>query len=149
MTQQYITRLGIAEDSEIVTRVARAIVKDSLVTARFGSDLFFISCEKLAGVSFYYALARELGVSVEGDALASIANHLMRNRPTLLVLDHLDEVWETPAVSWDKVNEVNGLLSRLANIPSLSLIVTCKKFENIWSVEWSNSGNMDPDSYEA
>lgn len=131
------------------TTVALAIMHHPDVVDRFGNQRLFLSCEALIDAdSIIVSLAKLLGLPASQDLLNTVVTHLTKVSRTILVLDNLETVWLAGGTS---VAAVDKLLGRLAQIPTLSLIITCRGTDLPQSVEWSNPDTsvLEPFSLEA
>lgn len=121
------------------TAVALAIVHDERVVSHFSDLRCFISCEDFVDAdTVVVALARLLGLPASEDLLECISNHLTKTSYTLLVLDRIEPMWLAGGAP---VIAVENLIGTLAQIPGLSLIITCRGTFLPQVVEWSNSGS--------
>jgi len=116
-----------------------ALLYEPLVIERFGiNDRLFISCEALAYGDvngFVISLAKLLGLPASSDLLTTVVTRF-RNIPwVLLVLDNFETIW---LAGVEPVAAIDELLGTLAQIPSLSLIITCRGGILPQSVDWSN-----------
>jgi len=131
------------------TTIALAILYDTQIVEHLRDQRFFLSCEALIDTnSVVIALAKLLGLSVSGDLLTAIVARLNDMPPALLVLDNLETVWLADGGPAAAVEE---LLGRLAQIPSLSIIITCRGIVLPQLVEWSNpdTAALEPFSPES
>jgi len=131
------------------TTVALQILHDSRIIEHFHSNRFFISCEALVDADgIVVSLAKILRVSASSDLLSSVVTHLTNSSRTVLLIDNLETVW---LADGSTAPAVDDLLGRLAQIPSLSLIITCRGTDLPQSVDWSNTNNavLEPFSIES
>jgi len=131
------------------TTVALALLYDSRIMERFGGRRYFVSCEALVDVnSVVSVLARRLGVFVSGDLLTAILAHLTRTPLTVIVIDNLETVW---LVNGGPVAAIEELLGMLAQIPTVSIVITCRGNVLPQFVDWSNADTaaLEPFSLEA
>jgi len=134
------------------TTLALALLHNASVVSRFSQQhqRLFLSCEAFVDANaVVVALAKLLGLPASGDLLNSVVTHLTNAPPTLLVLDNLETVWLVPDNA--AVTAIENLLGKLAQVSSLSLIVTCRGSILPQSVEWSNANGaaLNPISLEA
>jgi len=123
------------------TTVALALLYNSQIVERYPGGRLFLSCEALLDANaIVVSLAKLLDVSASSDLLTAVVTRLAGTSPTILVLDNLESVWLKCGAP-DMV--VDGLLGKLAQIPSLSLVITCRGTELPQSVEWSNSRSTE------
>jgi len=131
------------------TTVALALVHDHQVVKCYRKGRLFLSCEALIDAdSIVVSLAKLLGVSATNDLLTAVIAHMNTRPRTVLVLDNLETVWLRDG---GPITAVDELLGQLAQIPSLSLVITCRGIELPQCVEWSNIGStvLEPFSLEA
>jgi len=131
------------------TTVAHAILHDRRILAHYGSLRYFLPCDALPGAdAIVVALARLFGLPPSGDLLAAVVSHLTDTARVLLVLDNFETTW---LAKGGPVAAVDDLIGRLAQIPSLSLIITCRGNDLPQMVEWSNANSaaLEPFSLEA
>jgi len=131
------------------TTVALSLLYDSRIIDYFGVGRLFLSCEALIDVNtIVVSLAKILDLPTSNDLLNDVVNHLTARARLLLVLDNLETVW---LVGGAPVAAVDDLLGRLSQIPSLSLIITCRGIVLPQFVEWSNTDTaaLEPFSLEA
>ena len=131
------------------TTIALALLHDPQVVKHFGGGRLFLSCEALVDVdAIVVSFARLLGLPASRDLLAAVTNQLAALPRVLVVLDNLETVW---LVDGAPVAALDELVGQLAQIPSLSLIITCRGIILPQLVEWSNadSAALEPFSLEA
>jgi len=131
------------------TTIALAILYESQIVERLQDRRFFLSCEALVDAnSVVISLAKLLGLFVSGDLLTAVVTRLSDMPRVLLVLDNLETVWLADGGPAAAIEE---LLGRLAQIPSLSIIITCRGNVLPQLVEWSNpdTAALEPFSLEA
>jgi len=131
------------------TSVLLTLLHDLRVAGRFQGLRFFLSCEALIDAdSIVVSLAKLLEIPASPDLLASLIAHLTAAPRVLLTLDNLETVW---LAAGGPSSDVEDLLGRLAQVPSLSLIITCRGIVLPQSVKWSNSqtATLEPFSVEA
>jgi len=132
------------------TSVSLAILHDRRIRTHYGSRRFFLSCEAHAdGDSVVVALARLFDLQASRDLLTIVVGYLTDNGPTILVLDNIETVWSAQNSTAAAATE--RLLATLAQIPALSLIITCRGIVLPQSVQWTNANTavLDPFSIEA
>jgi len=131
------------------TTIALAVSYDAHIVERFHDRRFFLSCEALVDAnSVVISLAKLVGLHVSGDLLTAVIRRLTAMPRALLVLDNLETVW---LVDGGPAAPIEELLGRLAQIASLSLIITCRGIVLPQLVEWSNpdTAALEPYSLEA
>ncbi|KZO90275.1 TPR-like protein [Calocera viscosa TUFC12733] len=113
------------------TSAAAAVMNDVRVRRKYGQDIIFVSCEGVSSAEgILRCLTAALGIRHESDALWAVFTHLS-SKVYLLVLDNLETAWD----SEDRLN-VEELLAKLAQVSSLSLIVTMRGALRPNGVEW-------------
>jgi len=131
------------------TTIALAVLYEPPIVEGFQDQRFFLTCEALVDTnSVVISLAKLLGISASGDLLTAVVRRLTELPRVLLVLDNLETVWLAHGAPAAAIEE---LLGRLAQIPSLSIIITCRGIVLPQLVEWSNPGTaaLEPFSLEA
>ena len=131
------------------TTVTLAILYNPQIMEYFGAGRLFLSCEALVDAdSIVVSLAKLLDLPASTDLLTTVVARLEAISHILLVLDNLETVW---LVGGAPVHAVEELLGRLAQIGSLSLIITCRGIALPQFVKWSNTDTaaLEPFSLEA
>ena len=132
------------------TTIALEVIYDTRVIDRYREQRIFISCEALIGAeSVLGKLAEIFGVPKAASELqAAVVTKLTNSPRKVLVLDNLETVWLSGGAP---VDEVDVLLGTLAQVPSLSLMITCRGIVLPQFVDWSNvsSATLEPFSLEA
>ena len=132
------------------TSIALALLHHSQIVKQFDvPQRLFLSCEALVDAdAIVIALAKQLQLPVSADLLTTVVTYFARGPRAILVLDNLETAWLAGGAP---VSAVDELLGRLAQIPTLSLVITCRGTDLPQSVEWSNSGStiLEPFSLEA
>ena len=131
------------------TSVAIALLHHHGTIAQYDSRRYFLSCEALIDVdSMVISLAKLLDIPASSDLLTAVVIHMNSSSHSILLLDNLESVWLRDGAP---VPSVDDLLGRLAQIPSLSLVVTCRGTELPQSVQWANADTaiLEPFSVEA
>jgi len=131
------------------TSVALTLLYHGDIVARYGPQRLFLSCEALVDAdAIVVSLAKQLHIPVSADLLAAVIPRLSANPRTVLVLDNLETVWLSGGAPSDAVDR---LLGQLAQITSLSLIITCRGTELPQTVQWTNEATavLEPFSLEA
>lgn len=134
------------------TTVAVALLYEPLVVEHFGTNYrLFLSCEALAYGDvngLVISLAKLFGLPASSDLLTTVVTHFKNIPCVLLVLDNFETVW---LAGGEPVAAIDELLGTLAQIPSLSLMITCRGGILPQTVDWSNpdSAALKPFSLEA
>jgi len=120
------------------TSVALAVLYNADVVACYPDGRLFLSCEALVDANdIVVSLTKLLGLPASRDLLSEVITRLKSGPRVVLVLDNLDAVWLS---SGTLAHDVDELLGRLAQIPSVSLVITCRGTELPQSVQWANAG---------
>ncbi|KZO94120.1 TPR-like protein [Calocera viscosa TUFC12733] len=115
------------------TSVAVAVINDTRVKTKYRQDIRFVSCEGLVSADgIVQALAASLGLQANSNPRKTLLQYLSSRACVLLVLDNLETAWD----SEDKIN-VEQLLAKLAEISSLSLVITMRGAVRPAGVDWS------------
>ncbi|KAH7097020.1 hypothetical protein BKA62DRAFT_833577 [Auriculariales sp. MPI-PUGE-AT-0066] len=124
------------------TSLALAIAHDDCLVADFGDRRFFVSVEGMIDVeSTAKELGKTLGLQVSTDPLSAVVRHLRSSPPTLLVIDNLETLL---FINNAKLRiKTEQMLTRLADIGSLTLIVTSRGAVPPGGVQWSNLGSAE------
>jgi len=127
------------------TTFTLALLHDPQDAQCFGSRRLFLSCEALIdGDAIVVSLGKILGIPASKDLFDAVVTRFTTGPRTVLVFDNFETVWLAGGSS---VTAVDELLARLAQIPSLSLIITCRGTDLPPSVEWSNTTTSVLDSF--
>nr|GAT46848.1 predicted protein [Mycena chlorophos] len=95
---------------------------------------YFVSCDVANTIqTLVVVIARNMGLEEVKQPRQAILRHLRQGPSTLLVLDNLETSWEVPEAR----NDVEDLLSKLSELPHLSLVVTMRGAERPSKVLWS------------
>jgi len=131
------------------TTIVLELLHDSRIMDYFGFGRLFLSCEALVDAdTIVVSLAKLLNLPTSNDLLNAVVIHLEARPRIVIVLDNLETVW---LVCGSPVAAVDELLGRLSQIPSLSLIITCRGIVLPQFVEWTNADTavLEPFSLEA
>ncbi|KZT56103.1 TPR-like protein [Calocera cornea HHB12733] len=116
------------------TSLAAAILNDTRIKTKYRQNIRFVSCEGVVSADgIVQALVASLGLQSSSNLLEAVLHNLLARVRTLLVLDNLETAWD----SVDKLN-VEQLLGKLAEIPTLSLIITMRGAIRPAGVKWSD-----------
>jgi len=120
------------------TTIALEVLYDPRVVEMFDEHRMFQSCEALIDAdALVDRLAEQCGVErTTPSSQAAVVARLSKGRHTLLVIDNLETIW---LVGGAPVVAVDDLLGRLAQIPTISLMITCRGRILPQAVSWSNS----------
>ncbi|KZO96441.1 hypothetical protein CALVIDRAFT_457513, partial [Calocera viscosa TUFC12733] len=117
------------------TSVAATVVNNRKVKAKYGPRILFVSCEGLVTAEgIVNAIAASLHVPSGSDVRRAVLTRLLSQGCILLVLDNLETAWDSP----DKVN-LEQLLGKLADLSSLSLLVTMRGAVRPAGVDWAET----------
>jgi len=142
LVSQVTARLAILGSGGMgKTTVALALLHNSGIAEYYRNGRLFLSCEALIDAdTIVVALAKLLDISATSDLLTAVVANLKSRPRTVLVLDNLETVWLRNGGPDTAVDE---LLGKLAQVPSLSLIITCRGTDLPQFVRWSNSDWAD------
>lgn len=112
-------------------------LQDPRVVARFGPRRYFVRCD---GARNADSLLIEIGraLALEPWGLEERLFEELDRGPAVLALAGLDEPWGAEPVP------VEGLLSRLASVPGLSLLATLPEEPPLPAVTWRSPVRVDP-----
>ncbi|KAH7086651.1 hypothetical protein BKA62DRAFT_236493 [Auriculariales sp. MPI-PUGE-AT-0066] len=124
------------------TSLALAVLYDQRVIDAVGEHRFFVSMEALIDIDLASArLAKHLDLAESADPLSAAIAHLASLQHPLLVIDNLETLWFANNAS--ARNDTETFLSRLAQVPSLTLIVTSRGAIPPGGVQWSNKQSAE------
>ncbi|KAH7102251.1 P-loop containing nucleoside triphosphate hydrolase protein [Auriculariales sp. MPI-PUGE-AT-0066] len=132
------------------TSLAKAILYNEEVEKLVQENRFFLSVEETIDIeSAATHLASLLGIGGTSEPLSAAICALEALPRSLLVIDNLESLWFSNNASAQKDTE--RFLQRLADIPSLTLIVTSRGSAPPHGVHWSNaqSAQLDTISLDA
>jgi len=120
------------------TTIVLEVLYDRRVVEMFGEHRMFQSCEALVDAdSLIGKLAEKCGVEPTTPQLrAAVMARLSKGGRRILVIDNLETIW---LVGGAPVTAVDELLRSLAQIPTISLLITCRGRILPQAVSWSNS----------
>ncbi|KAF7346888.1 hypothetical protein MVEN_01440800 [Mycena venus] len=102
------------------TSMARAIVHHQEISDRYRQHRFFVSCDSVVNKAELVALiGAHLGLKPDKDLTRPIVQHFTKSPPSLIVLDNLETLWESPGSRSD----VEEFLSLVTDVEQLSLLV--------------------------
>ncbi|KAJ7027764.1 P-loop containing nucleoside triphosphate hydrolase protein, partial [Mycena alexandri] len=116
------------------TSLARIVVHHEDITTKYHGNRFFVTCDtasskpELAGL-----IGAHLGLKPGQDLTRAVLQHFSISPPTLLILDNLETVWESPKSR----KEIEEFLSVLTDIDSLALVITMRGAERPSKVQWT------------
>ncbi|KAJ7042195.1 P-loop containing nucleoside triphosphate hydrolase protein [Mycena alexandri] len=116
------------------TSLARTVVHHEEITTKYHGNRFFVACDtasskpELAGL-----VGAHLGLKPGKDLTQAILQHFSKGPHSLLILDNLETVWESPKSR----EEIEELLSLLTDIDSLALVITMRGAERPSKVQWT------------
>ncbi|KAJ7759052.1 P-loop containing nucleoside triphosphate hydrolase protein, partial [Mycena metata] len=116
------------------TSLAQTVLHREEIVIRYQENRLFVPCDTAASkVELAGLIGAHLGMKAGKDLTRAVIHRLSEGPPTLLILDNLETVWE-PAESRKEVEE---FLSLLADMPSLTLIITMRGAERPSKVQWT------------
>ncbi|KAG8923761.1 hypothetical protein FRC02_010922 [Tulasnella sp. 418] len=125
------------------TSAALKIVHDSRVVERFEDNILWVPCEQATSVPLLLevvAKAIQLPTSSSPDRLKEIINKLKSSPDLVLLLDNFETPWDIP----NKQSDVGAVLARLAQIPSVSLILTMRGSQTpVPSIDWAELPRLE------
>jgi predicted ATPase len=114
------------------TSLARRIIHDERVAAKYGTNRFYIACDAAKNAQALLALiAGQLNVTSDQPMQAIL--RVLQQAPALIVLDNFETSWE-PIETRESVQQQ---LSTLAGLDSLAIIVTLRGAERPSGTAWS------------
>ncbi|KAG8918870.1 hypothetical protein FRC02_002065, partial [Tulasnella sp. 418] len=123
------------------TSVALKAIHDARVIERFGLNRRWVSCEQATSVPLFIELiAKSLGLppSTSNDRFSEIVAALEQSGVLLIILfDNFETIWDLEGV---EQSAVANILSRLASIPSVSLLLTMRGIQHPASnlIDWTS-----------
>ncbi|KZV78268.1 hypothetical protein EXIGLDRAFT_847689 [Exidia glandulosa HHB12029] len=119
------------------TTLATAVAQHVDVAMTFVTRHFLVTAEAAAGADdLLTGMLTTFGLSTSSDPLASLLQHFRSHERTLLVIDNLETIWNSANAQQRRMTE--AVLSKLANVTSLTLIITCRGADLPPDVEWAN-----------
>ncbi|KAF7351832.1 hypothetical protein MVEN_01144300 [Mycena venus] len=116
------------------TSLARAILHHDEIISKFSERRTFVACESALNMDDLVALIRTyFSLKPQKNFIQAILKHLACSPPSLLDLECLETIWEP--LEYRK--GIEDLLSRLSEIPNLSLMITMRGAERPASVQWT------------
>ncbi|KAH7097259.1 hypothetical protein BKA62DRAFT_818193 [Auriculariales sp. MPI-PUGE-AT-0066] len=137
------TRIAIMGPGGIgKTSLALAVLYDSRVIEVVGDHRFFISVEGMIDIDAASThLANHLGLDASSDPLSSAIGYLQSLPRALLVVDNLETLWFSKNAS--ACVDTEQFLSRLAEVSSLTLLITSRGAVPPDGVQWSNTQSAE------
>ncbi|KAH7099948.1 P-loop containing nucleoside triphosphate hydrolase protein [Auriculariales sp. MPI-PUGE-AT-0066] len=124
------------------TSLAKAILHDEAVVNVVQDNRFFVSVEDVIDIeSAAKRLAEQLGVGETSDPQSAAISALQTLSRSLLVIDNLETLWFSNNAAAQK--DAERFLQRLADIPSLTLIVTSRGSVTPSGIEWTNDQSAE------
>ncbi|KAJ7711923.1 hypothetical protein B0H16DRAFT_590141 [Mycena metata] len=120
------------------TSVALRVLHNDILASQFDGGRFFMSCEPLSDAADLPAtMATHLGLDLPplSDPLTAVVYHLRTRGRTLLVIDNLETIWDSEAVSRATLEDQLRQLEQLSNI---GLIITSRGAFPPYGVDWAN-----------
>ncbi|KAJ7189090.1 P-loop containing nucleoside triphosphate hydrolase protein, partial [Mycena filopes] len=117
------------------TSLAKAVLHEDTIAGRYTQYRFFIPCDKAASkVELAVLIGAHLGLKPGRDMTRTVFQHLSQSPASLLVLDNLETLWDSPV---ELRKEIEEFLSLLTDITTLSLMVTMRGAERPSKVQWT------------
>ncbi|KAH7098274.1 hypothetical protein BKA62DRAFT_375355 [Auriculariales sp. MPI-PUGE-AT-0066] len=127
------------------TSLAKAILHDEEVVNVVQDNRFFVSVEDVIDIeSAAKRLAEQLGVGETSDPQSAAISALQPLSRSLLVIDNLETLWFSNNGAAQK--DAERFLQRLADVPSLTLIVTSRGSVTPSGIEWTNDQSAELDA---
>ncbi|KZV82323.1 hypothetical protein EXIGLDRAFT_778726 [Exidia glandulosa HHB12029] len=119
------------------TTLATAVIQHVEVATTFGTRRFLVTAEAAAGVDdLLTGMLTTFGLEASSDPLTSLLQHFRSHERTLLVIDNLETIWNSANAQQRRITE--DVLSKLDNVTSLTLIITCRGAELPPDIDWAN-----------
>ncbi|KAJ7350877.1 hypothetical protein DFH08DRAFT_806856 [Mycena albidolilacea] len=116
------------------TSVARALLHQPEITARYSQNRFFVACTSATTkLELVNLIGAHLGLKPSKDLTQAVLQHFSQNLPSLLILDELEMLWEPTGSRGD----IEELLSLLAGVEDLALLITMRGAERPAKVQWT------------
>jgi hypothetical protein len=101
--------------------LARVLLHHPAITAMYQPHRFFVGCgSATTKLELVTLIGTHIGLKPGKDPVQAVLNHLSNSRPSLLVLDELESLWE----SIESRSGIEDLLSLLTDINHLALMVS-------------------------
>jgi predicted ATPase len=103
------------------TSLSKAVLHHLEMGSRYEQHRFFVPCDTVSTcIQLAGLIGAHLGLRAGTDLTGPVINHFSTGRPTLLILDNLETVWE-PAESRA---DLERFLCHLTDVDHLALIVS-------------------------
>ncbi|KAJ7620712.1 hypothetical protein DFH06DRAFT_63825 [Mycena polygramma] len=117
------------------TAVARAVLHDTRITARYEEHRYFVACDAATtNVELAALIGAHVGLKPGKDLTRAVVQHFSSKPASLLILDNLETVWEP----MEHRKEIEEFLSLLTDVDHLALIVTMRGAERPAKVAWTH-----------
>ncbi|KAH7099942.1 hypothetical protein BKA62DRAFT_831427 [Auriculariales sp. MPI-PUGE-AT-0066] len=124
------------------TSLAKAILHDEAIVHVVQDNRFFVSVEDVIDIeSAAKRLAEQLGVGETSDPQSAAISALQTLSRSLLVIDNLETLWFSNNAAAQK--DAERFLQRLADVSSLTLIVTSRGSVTPSGIEWTNDQSAE------
>jgi ABC-type phosphate/phosphonate transport system ATPase subunit len=101
--------------------LARVLLHHPAITAMYQQNRFFVGCgSATTKLELVTLIGTHIGLKPGKDPVQAVLNHLSNSRPSLLVLDELESLWE----STESRSGIEDLLLLLTDINHLALMVS-------------------------
>jgi tetratricopeptide (TPR) repeat protein len=116
------------------TTLARSILHDPKIFERY-EYRYFLSCEAMADIdALLLGICNMLDITATPSAMLASIRRRLETSTTLLCLDNFETPWELPSTR----TRTEDALASIADIPSLSLIITIRGTQRPSKVAWSH-----------
>ncbi|KAJ7150457.1 hypothetical protein C8R43DRAFT_1191653 [Mycena crocata] len=132
--QEVLDMIEALSDASISDR-APSVKRDFYGSSdRYEQQRFFIACDSVTTkVELAAIIGSHVGLKLGKDLTGKVIHHFSTSPPCLLILDNLETSWE-PQESREDVEE---LLSSLADVTHLALVITLRGAERPGKVQWT------------
>ncbi|TFK37270.1 P-loop containing nucleoside triphosphate hydrolase protein [Crucibulum laeve] len=117
------------------TSLALSVLHDHSIVDIFGTRRYFISCDAaITADSLVSTIAKYFNLEEKLKLSNAIIGYLNRSKePALMILDNFETPWEIP----EHRSKVENFLALLANISSLSIVLTMRGIERPGNIRWT------------
>ncbi|KAF7359976.1 hypothetical protein MVEN_00724500 [Mycena venus] len=116
------------------TSFARAVLHHAEIFAKYAQHRYFVACDSAANqVELAALIGAHLGLKPGKDLTQRVVEFFITGSPSFLILDNLETVWEPG----ESRNDIEKLLSSLADVEHLALMITMRGAERPAKVPWT------------